>query len=880
MVSLRADEHRYIVTAAAREAALIRTIPGVRQVLATGALHAPRQPGTILALDDLFGDDGWTAAADLSTEVAEARQREHAPAVGEAIAELEGKEIAVGCQYGDKELVKLVPGYRWSAAQRRWFVPAQPMALRILERHFGEKLQTSEAVRDYLALKAIDEREAIERAGRETEAAPPPVVQEVEPSVAIARALDAVQAAGEPATSDEPLLARLDRLAGAVEELVDLLRGKFQHGESDEPASTAAPAASVEAVEGTLQADWRELLVEVHQNAAAAMPRVSGLLQTASQEHVPALRAVAGIAQCLLEEDEAALRSLRRAMDDAAALDEELATAARDAYTRSALRMFTAAMAPVRVPVRADDVLELLRVEIHGSGAGFSEEALTSKAAASVLEYLVNDPLLRVASPLLSDCCRVAHLLTVSRSGSWMVVDRVTDLLRDREIGPDGFGLAVAIMANALFDAASMDEWRYRWPSDDSGTAELRWLAEACLAQLPNAHTETAQLAALACLACIAGGPLEWATTEERRQLVKFIPLASHQRAYAEFLAAYQPAASGVKRIAEQFPGYLSVLQEQPLARSYTHMLDVFMMQESNHSGLAHRIAEDVIAVAVRKRGLNDPSVLLELMDLIAEAPKGDSRLNELASLIEDGEFIGSEAFSHEQRLVVYHRALDEARRRGHDVDGVAAFDRVVRERLAHGEADEVRSLCEELTGTFRAVRVQAAVYEVLLELQLEAGDPHDKTAEELLKLAKRPQAEELNLELDGLVLAYPELADLFGREEADATPPGGGRVVLIGGHEWLRKHAGRVLSAEWGLEVSWLGADTAKNGAQALALAAGSADLLVINAACISHAASGRVLAVVKETGMPFVMHHSRGVGALLSLVASALRQPAVAAS
>ncbi len=877
MLSIRADEHRYLVSAAPHEAALLRTIPGVRQLAANGALQAPRQPGTILALDDLFGDDGWSASSDLSTEVAEARQREHPPAAGEAVAELEGKEISITCQYGDKELVKLVPGYRWSAAQRRWFLPAQPMALRILERHFGEKLNVSDAVREYLALKEIDERAAFERASQHQ---PGPAAPPSEPLIELEQALEAAEAAAElPAQGQDALLDRLDKLAGAVEELVDLLRDRLSPGDLARQTPTPAAPQAEEPPEGSEQANWRELLVAVHQDASAAMPRVSALLQTAAPENLPSLRAVTGIGQCLLGDDEASLRSLRRAMGDAAPLDDELAGAARDAYARSALRMFAAAMGPMHEPVRADDVMELLRVEIHQAGAGFAPEALVSKESASLLEYLVNDPLLRVASPTLSDCCRVAHLLAVSRSGSWMVVDRVTDLLRDREIGADGFGLAVAIMANALFDASSMDEWRYRWPSDDSGTAELRWLTEACLEKLPTAHAETAQLAALACLACIAGGPLEWATMDERRRLVKFIPLASHQRAYAEFLAAYQPAANGVKRIAEQFPGYLAVLQEQPLARSYTHMLDAFVMQESSASGLAQRLADDVIAGALRKRGLADPSVLIELLDLISEAPKGDSKLNELAGLIEDGEFVGAEAFTHEQRLVVYGRALDEARKRGHDVDGVIAFDRVVRERLAHGEADEVKSLCEELTGTFRALRVQAAVYEVLLELQLEAGEPYEKTAEELNRLAKRPQAEELNLELGGLVLAYPEVAGMFARDDATpAIPPRGGRVVLIGGHEWLKKHAGRVLSSEWGIEVSWLGPESAKNGAQALALAAGSADLLVVNAACISHAASGRVLAVVKETGMPYVMHHSRGVGALLSLVSQALQQPVAA--
>ncbi len=873
MISVRAEENRYLVTAGGRDAALLRRIPGVRQIGATGALQAPRHPGTILALDSLFGSDGWEHPSDLSIEVVEARDREHAPAQGEASVELEGKELSITCQYGDKELVKLVPGYRWSAAQRRWYVPAQPMALEILQRHFGPNLEVKEAARDYLALKEIDEREAFERAARLPDAIADPPVSTPGPPGPSQSLPAAAEGIGGGDGAEPALLERLERLAGAVEELVALLRPTLA---SEAPGSQPAPQEpELSSVGEPESADWRELLLGVHRDAAGTLPRVSALLQTAAPEQLGSLRALAGIGEGALGDDKTALQTLRRALDDAVPLDAELAGLAREAYTRSALRMLAGAVGPVRAVEHPEGVLELLRIEIHRAGTGFSEAELTSKEAASILEYLINDPVLRLASSTLSDCCRVAHLLAVSRSGSWMVVDRVTDLLRDREIGPDGFGLAVAILANALFEASSMDEWRYRWPSDDSAKTELRWLAETSLARLAGAHSETAQLAALACLACIAGGPVDWASVEVRRQVVKLIPVTSRVRPYAEFLAGFQLAANGMKRVADQFPGYLSVLQEQPLARSHSHLLDVFVMQESRHSGLAHRIADEVVVAALKTRGLAVPNVLIELLDLVAEAPKGDTRLNEIAAMIEDNEFVGAEAFSHQQRLTIFGRALEEARKRGHDVDGERAFDRMVREHFAHGEVSELLTLSEGLVANFKAVRVRAAALEVLLELQLSGGYPFEATADELLKLAERPEAEELRYGLRGLAAAYPHAAGALipaGETEAPEIPAGL-RVVLVGGHQWLKKHATPVLEGVWKLDVRWLDPQSAKNGQQAIDLASGSTDLLVINEACIGHAASGRVLEAAKKANVNYVEQHARGVGTLLGCVAEKLR-------
>jgi hypothetical protein len=95
--------------------------------------------------------------------------------------------------------------------------------------------------------------------------------------------------------------------------------------------------------------------------------------------------------------------------------------------------------------------------------------------------------------------------------------------------------------------------------------------------------------------------------------------------------------------------------------------------------------------------------------------------------------------------------------------------------------------------------------------------------------------------------------------------------LVVVGGHEWLRKHAVPKFDS-WGIRTTWLDPDSAKNGAQATSLAGGESDLVVINTACISHAASGRVLEEAKKANVRFAFHNSRGLGALLSITRDAL--------
>lgn len=889
MISLRADEHRYLVTATGREEALVSRVPGCRFVASARALQLARQPGSILALDHLFGLGLWEHTPDLAQEIVESRSRQVGPPQQRAVVSLVGNELAVECAFGDKELVKLVPGYRWSAPQRRWFLPAYPMSLELLERHFGDHLDVEEAVRRVLELKRIDEDAQLERAST----APPPPIggQGTAPTEPRADAASERPPEIAPATATpDVLLERMDRLTSAVEELVSLLRAGIS------PAvSPVAPAVELEATPapavraGSGDASWREILALAATDPDAALLRLRTPLELAGQDELPTLRAVAGIACSLQGEHREALTYFRRAQESAdAPLEGSLQQRLAEAYLDSAVALIGATTSPERPIADRAGLEELVLAElVHDSG--FDDDGLGSKDSRDLLSLLMDDQLLRRIDPVLADNCRVLHLVCVARGGRWMAAERVTEMLRHRELTDVGFALGLIVLANTVFEQPCMEEWFGRWPAEagELGFDDLRSVVEAALRRLKDVEPTIASAAALSVLALASGARLEVASGDERRELVRFIPPRAADRRYAEFLAAFQPAQSGVRKVAQNFPGYLQILANSALFQSAPHLLSVFVNDSGGPDSTTRRIAEEVYLAALAGRGIRDPqSEVLDLVDMLGESPRADNLLNEVSTQIEDGAVPGSTAFSHEQRLELFERTFQVALGAGHNHDSVAAFDRVVRELLQHGEFEKLRSFCLGIPTGFKPL--QLPVGQALLSLQLESGEDFEPAAELVLRNCNPKAADDEGThELKGLGIAFPRFREYLdahlpaGESISAETPPDitGRKVVVVGGHEWLRKHAMPAFDT-WGVKVTWLSPDEAKNGSQATALASGAADLIVINTACISHAASGRVRAEVErerqagETKIAY--HNSRGLGALLSITREALADTA----
>lgn len=889
MISIRADENRYVIAATPHESAILRKIPGVRYVAATGALHAPRQAGTILALDELFGPEGWTAHADLSQEVTETRNQQHEGPKGEATVELQGKELAVTCQYSDKELVKLVPGYRWSAPQRRWHLPAQPMALDILERHFGAALQVAEGVREYLDLRAIDERDAIDRASRQPQTTPATIAtrpQTIDAMPLLEAAEEvAARATDAPApTGDSALLERLDRLATAVEELVGVLRGTVV------PAAQVGAAVAVEAEpEQSSPAetgdDWRELIARLDANPSEVRDQSLRLAQTAPEEQEGSYRAVAGIAMTRLGHHADALAPLRRALDGPFALEEDLTREATAAYIGSVLAVLREECGPLGPLTSEQDFRDRLFDELVNDN-GFDGQQIGSAEARARLDYLVNDPVLRRIDPVLSDYVRMAHLLGVARGGQWMAATRITDILREQNLGDEAFALALILLANALNGQASVNDWDKAWPVQDVAETldDLSWLVSEAERRLKSAFIEPAmaEAAALSSLSCIAGGPEEWASFGQRRALVKLIsPLHPPRREYAEFLAAFQPAAAGKKAILDPFPGWIRILAKTRLARSASYLMDVAANDSGGSNSLTWAMAEHVYLEAMALWGIEDAQAeMIDLLDLLEGGRRPDNYLNAAAALVEDSETHWYGRVSRDQRRILYRRALDASLKERHNRDALEAFDRLIRELMDEGQPahEEVISLCVRLSTAMRAV--QGPALEVLLGIQLDRGLPFEETAEQFIKLEK--EYENAEVAIAGMFHLYPEFREWWNERqplEVELTRttdgPPSQKLLIVGGHKWLEHRVKPVLVNEWNMRVSWFDATEAKRGIEPI-LKARSADMVVVNAACIGHSASGRVQDAAKSAGVPVVVHHERAAGSMLSRLALELHRAA----
>jgi hypothetical protein len=493
----------------------------------------------------------------------------------------------------------------------------------------------------------------------------------------------------------------------------------------------------------------------------------------------------------------------------------------------------------------------------------------------------MDDPYLHRHEPVLADYCRVLHLVCVARGGRWMAAERVVEMLRHRELTDDGFALGVIILANTIFEQPCMDEWLGRWPPEASelGFDDLRRIAADATVRLPNVDPTLGAQAALSTLALISGANVEVASLDDRREMVRLVPPRAGERRYAEFLAGFQLAQSGMRKVTQNFPGYLQVLGHAPLSQSAPHLLTVFVNDSGGSDSTTRHIAEDVYLAALRSRGVRDPqSEVLDLIDMLAESPKADNLLNVVSQLVEDEEMFGAGSFTHEARSELFERTFRIALRAGHNHDSVTAFDRCIREFLQHGEFDDHRTFCLSIPLTFKPL--QLPVGQALLSLQLESGEDFEPAAELVLRNCNpRAPDDEGTHELKGLGLAFPKFRDYLNAhlpaQSAQPERPDfrGRRGLVVGGHEWLRKHA-LARFEEWGIETTWLGPDDAKNGSQARDLASGQNDLVVINTACISHAASGRVHEAAQRAAgrVKIAFHNSRGLGALLSITRDAL--------
>ncbi len=880
MPTLRADENRYLVFAQnADEAGLLRGFPGGRFNPQQRCWVFPRQMGVVLALDRAFGRE-WAFSADVDEDVAEARVREMPPAEHTARVTLEGTQLAVECTVADKELVKLVPGYRWSPAQRRWHIAAQPMALDILRERFGAKL-----VVDATADRFVEERRR--EAAMRAPAARVPVREEAAPVAAAAGDIPGERAVPlEQTTLPDGTLRALVAVMERIEAKLDTLLAGRTGVIEVHPEQPGEEVAGREPAAHEPENEWERLFDLAASDPAAALDQANRLMQTSEGEERE-LRAVAGIAAQAAGDPEQAFRHLSRALEAGISLDPALQERAERAYELVALALVESDCRPGEPLADAGTFQAAIFRELVDDN-GFEGAAIGSGDARGTLDLLVNDRALPRVSQELSDYCRIAQLLSMARGGTRLVAERVAAVLREGSLAPEAAALGMILFANTCMQASSAAEWLLGWPAneDEAPVNDGAWLVELALEVLPKAPPELAAHAVLAVLASIAPGPAEQASLGQRRELVALIPPGWPNRMHAEFLAVFRLAASGERiQMEKQFPGYLKRIGLSRLENSAAHLTEVYLAGSSVPGSAVKPIADGPYLDSLIRWGITEPqSQVLDLLDLLSEGSKPDNTLNALGELVEDGDFTGADRFSRQQRRVVYERALAASLQMGHDEDAREAFDRLVRALRDEGADEELRELCANRLHGLRKLRLPALV--VLLGALLEAGQPVD---DELrlafdtgLAGAKADEDESVLDELLGLGEIYPALVSAL-RERAKAEKEtvaesepaldfGGRRVVVVGGHRWLRKVAEPALKA-WNLRVEWFDPEQSK-GDQVIEAAKGTSDLVVVNVRCIGHAGSGRVMEAARAAGVEVREQRSRGVGSMLTFVRRAMAE------
>lgn len=908
MPTLRADENRYLLQAEPWERARVRRIPGARWVPARQMWQLPLRDGVILALDRVFGRDGWEAGDDTTRlDVEAARHRQVPQAREPATVRLDGTELAVTCDIGDRELVKLVPGYRWAPANRTWYVPGVPLALEILREYFGDLLQVDEEAARTMELRELDEQRAIERDQKQFErrqeelrqrAESPPAADPapLAPGEVLEAAQEVVRHAQQevaaPDTADDPVVERLDRIDATLQRLEALFTRVADALASAGPAPVTAappppPAAEAEDSDSSPDddlADWRAILAQSQEDPEAALDQASRLLQITSGPSQRELRAVAGVAAHRARHEQQAYEHLSQAFRDGPSLHETLARPALDTFRDVVLWFLNDAVGPAEPIEDVRDLRRLILAELQ-TDAGFRDELIGSPGARDTLERFVKDPALPLLFRDLADFCRVAHLVAVAHGGGRMVMGHIADVLRDERLHPDAQALATILYTNVLFDEPSMAEWAPGWPREPNREhlREPRLIVDGALRILPVLEADLAAPTAVAALACAVQS--DEVGLDERRALVNFVPRSSSLRRYAEFLALYALAASGGRGPWQQMPGYVEIVAQTRLELSRQHLEEVYIASEPGDTNSAVRPLADLAYLpALKTFGVTDPeSEVIGLLDFLASSSRPDNLLNELGRLIEDREFPGAERFRPEQRMQVYRAALDAAIGMGHDQDAREAFHRLVRALQDEPSSHALRELCAECLERFRRLRVPALI--VLIEALLEDGADVTESMQMLSAMVRGQgeDAKDAEAQLQGLQFAYPEFAEQVrkaleerGEPIEEVEPPSfeGRSVTVVGGREYMRKRAFPVLEA-WGLKVTWLDPQAAQNRAQAKALAA-SSDLLVVNTACIGHAASNRVIEAARDAGKDPLRQDSNGVGTMLLAVQRRLSEMA----
>lgn len=704
------------------------------------------------------------------------------------------------------------------------------------------------------------------------------------PAMVAALQIDAAQAVAAAATAGVAegsvpagLYERLDRLVAAIEELVAVLKtnGGAAATRVSEPDAGTLPAAAVgeaEAPAGGGGLDWRAELERLRSDhGPGARSRLEAQLAAADQADRASWMALIGLC-CQLDDDAVqAFEWFRRAIGAASDLDGDLRAEVERGFGWAAWQQLQQALGMADGGGnRAAGAARALMLDLLGTER-IAGEAWT--LGREVIDRLATDEQVLRVERELHELARLAQFIGAYRARRPPDLQRLEEFARAPERMREAAMLALILLAVVLYEVEGLDELQMAWPREVPPGMDFR-RAAAVARQSSELVAGLGEHAAYGALAVIATGPADWANQRERLELVRRIPVQDPRREHAEFLAAYALAAAGVsKDLQVRFKGYVACLKRTRLDDAWGHLEEVL----ANDDGpLIATIVDDVLPVMLMERGIAAPDTLLQALQFADGTPRGDRTLNAISDAIEDGSIPGAEQLDGEQRLEIFRLALTVARKKGHDKDAEQAFVRMIRELTRLGREDAIPNLCEECFGAFPALKERSLL--AALEFALERGAPFVDALERAMGSFRKDSP--LLDDFRRLAAAFPELRERGGEKlekllgtPREATPPDlrGKSVLVVGGHPQLKAKCVPRLE-ELGLQVEWLDAEEAKQGDRAVGSAGGKADLVVINAQYIGHAASGRVREAAERAKKPYVARAFAGPTMLVATVVEAL--------
>jgi hypothetical protein len=772
-------------------------------------------------------------------------------------------QILVFCHFEDRDQAKRIPGYRWDPELRAWVYPDTRLHVAMVAFAY---INAGEGPAGMAAWPAPAEQPPVG-----VRAPSPATWSELE--AASRQLLEASRRTEERATELAEAYRKIgERLERLERRIADGLE-RLEHGLSALREVAAIPGArDVASGAPAAPASRRpeELLDLCRTDPRSALEEIARQLAI---EPSATWRALEAYAAANAGDWERSLRWLEAT--SGVALPRSIANARRETVARAASALLANALAAEAGDIESAGAA--LATALEGPGLGPEHRAGLADAAASrhwhwiVAEAPDLEALKRLAEALSvapgPDGSSLVGLLTIVRSGAPPQVRRA----------------ALLGAACWLAGAAALAEVRDWWPAAPPGQRAHLGEAAGALVQLvdslPAADRPAAGVAALALVAAL---DQELADMNLRRRLLRAVPHDDERRALAEFLAVFRPAVLSQGAPApDQYPGLASELIRRVKARTVgEESLDAYLQEMAlvGSQAWGRALSEHgVLGARIEAFGLPEGDTLDGLLEL-AKAESDGAGLNRLAALVEDRNEIPS---SREARERLYQAALAEAA--GNRDKGREAFLRLLRHAQAAWEPEAVRAwLAEWCNKGHRSIRVLASIE--YATAMLDTVDTPDQVATVLAPLQANLQGQPPP-ELAGEVLfLWRELRERFGdglalpeiplpavEPPADAPPPRRLRLLVVGGHQRVRRHALPQLEAR-GHEVQWLGPDEAKDGNQLPQAAAGACDHVLVIVPYISHAATERARTAA---GDRCVLVNANGVTGLLREVDRLAAQP-----